>query len=418
MAYITYACFASRRYWPDENELDAAVKRVGGSLHADVALVTDASGLSSLGRGGTLVVIPLSGAVQPLILEAASGRMLTVLYAGYVQGCTDSETERLAMARNAAPTAMDTWCVLKRSEKVRFALDRAELDICLEAAKAAQHVKDAKVILVGDTEPWVISSSRSAADYERLVGSVEKVPQAELVALYERTSDSDAAAFYSRFKGGAAGIEGPADADIKNGARMAHAIVELMKSHNADAMALACFNILSCGTNCCLGVSYVNDMTGMCASCEGDMDSAVTMLLMKKLASGKLWMANPGIHPGSVINFSHCTAPVDMTGCGACSYRLRTHHESGIGVSLEVALPVGERITACRISAAESAMTVNLGRTVGGMHEAACHTQCYVKFDDFKRYIDTSLGCHQVFAFGDIGEAARLAGELLGLTVL
>lgn len=32
----------------------------------------------------------------------------------------------------------------------------------------------------------------------------------------------------------------------------------------------------------------------MVASCEGDMDSAVTMLLMKGLTDTRLWMANPG----------------------------------------------------------------------------------------------------------------------------
>jgi L-fucose isomerase-like protein len=176
--------------------------------------------------------------------------------------------------------------------------------------------------------------------------------------------------------------------------------------------------LLRTGTTACLGVSYVNDCTDRCVSCEGDLDSAVTMLLMKKLTDRPLWMANPGLHPDRVINFNHCTSPAGI--CAGCTagYQLRSHHESGIGVSLQVEMPLGCTVTACRISNEASQMTVHRGTTVQGPYEAACRTQTYVRLEDWEHYLDTALGCHQVFAFEDVCERLVTMGRLFGLQIL
>lgn len=223
---------------------------------------------------------------------------------------------------------------------------------------------------------------------------------------------------YNYFKGDEQETVEPTNADLLAAARMSGALMRMLEKYEADGMALACFNLLSTGTNCCLGVSYINDCTPYVASCEGDVDSAVTMLAMKQICTTKLWMANPGLHPDGVINFSHCTAPLDMLHTGKCPYTLRNHHESGIGTSLQVDYPIGQVVTACRISDDASKMTVQKGVTVSGEYERACRTQVYVKFDDFRHYLDTVLGCHQVFAFEDIVEEMKLLGMQLGLMIL
>lgn len=138
------------------------------------------------------------------------------------------------------------------------------------------------------------------------------------------------------------------------------------------------------------------------------------MLAMKQLSSTKLWMANPGLHPEGVINFSHCTAPLNMFGTGKCPYILRNHYESGIGTSLQFEYPAGQVVTTCRISDEVSKMTVHRGITIEGEYECACRTQAYVKFDDFKHYLNTVLGWHQIFSFEDICDNMKLLGAQLG----
>ena len=82
------------------------------------------------------------------------------------------------------------------------------------------------------------------------------------------------------------GVE-PTEEDLWNASRMAFALVTLMEQYDAKAAALACFNLLRTGTTACLGVSYINNSTDMCVSCEGDADSAITMLLMNTVEAAE-----------------------------------------------------------------------------------------------------------------------------------
>ena len=170
-------------------------------------------------------------------------------------------------------------------------------------------------------------------------------------------------------------------------------------------------------TTACLGVSYINTHTDYVIACEGDMDSAITMLIMKKLTGDNVWMANPNLCANKTVNFVHCTAPTVING-EKCHYILRNHHESGIGVSTQVTLPQDAPITFCRISNNVSQMTVHTGVSVRGEYESSCRTQLRVKPDDFDKYLKNALGCHQIFAFADISRELAYVAELLGIEVL
>ena len=138
---------------------------------------------------------------------------------------------------------------------------------------------------------------------------------------------------------------------------------------------------------------------------------------MKKLTNTRLWMANPGLQPDGSINFSHCTAPLCCTGTPLpCT--LRSHHESGIGVSVQVEIPAGVTVTACRVSDEAGSMTIHRGTTQTGPYETACRTQLHIRLEDAQHYLDTALGCHQVFAFEDITAKLEKLAALLGLRVL
>jgi hypothetical protein len=420
-----FAFFAARRYWTDETMLKNAYTELSkqvASLSDECYLITDEEGLAQLkpAANDVLVVVPMSGAVQILILSAAKRYSCVAIYAGYIKGNASAAiTERMLMY-NAAPTVMDSWGVLRRDHsRTLLALDSDQLEKVLRVFKAWDYIHGSKVILVGEMEPWVISPSRDMSYYtERLGITIEKVPQQEVADLYRSMPDSEGLKYYNKYKTNATKIAEPTDEDIKNASRMAAALEKTMENHNASGMAIACFNLLSVGTNACLGVSYINDCTDKIAACEGDMDSLCTMMIMKKLTSARLWMANPGLHPDGTINFSHCTAPLNANGLGDCPFSLRSHHESGIGVSLQVDFPIGQRITACRISDNASKMTIHSGVSVPGEYETCCRTQCYVKLDDYQHYLNTVLGCHQVIAFEDITEELKMEASLLGLEVL
>lgn len=408
--------FAASRYFGNRAQLDAVYSELCEGLQSIATtcrLIVDGEGLQSLAAepAEALILVPMSGAVQKHILQAAETCPAVALYAAYVQGNCTEAASALMVKHNAAPTLMDCWSVLrKRNARAVLALDQAGLARKVRTLAAFENLRGQKLILIGEPEPWVVSVSRNLEDYRKFGIEVESVCQQEVADLYAQMTEKQAQPYYDKYRRGAKACVEPTEGDLQNAARMTAALLQTLENHHANGMAIACFNLLSLGTTSCLGVSYINDCTDKVAACEGDLDSAVTMLMLKHLTRTKMWMANPGLHPGGVVNFSHCTAPLAVDGVADCPFTLRSHHESGIGASLQVDMPNGARLTACRISAVWGSFTVQGATGECGPREECCRTQLYVRFDDFERYLQTALGCHQVFCFEDVAEEfTRLA---------
>lgn len=414
---IVYAFYAADRYWPDREKLETAYKDLTGRLDAGNAhLLTD--GIELDAKGDVLVVVPMSGAVQAKILKDARRFDKAVLYASYIDGNSDEENADRMLRANAAPTLMDTWAVLHREPgNVMLARNDRELADKLSVLEAYFFVKGARILKIGQTEPWVVSNAGSVSAYEERFGvTIIPVEQSEVEQRFQETTREEARKYHDDFGENACGYVEPTDEDLWEASRMAAALVSVMEKYKADACAIACFNLLKTGTNTCLGVSAVNDTSDKAAACECDMDSCLTMLLMKKLSRSNLWMANPALRSSGLVNFSHCTGALNMNG--SCRYILRNHHESGIGVSLQIEYPPEETVTSVRISNEAKDITIQKGKTVKGERLNCCRTQIYVKYDDPDKYLETSLGCHQVFAFDDIANKVRDLAGLFGLHIL
>ena len=412
-----YAFYAADRYWPDREKLEKAYKDLTGRLNPGEAyLITDGAELNA--DGDVLVVVPMSGAVQPKILKDAHRFDKTILYGSYIDGNGETDTIDLMLQANAAPTFMDTWAVLHReSNNVMIARNAKELEDKLSVLDAYFFVRNSRILKIGETEPWVVSNAGSVSAYEERFGvTIIPVEQSEVEQRYRETTREEARKYHDDFGGKACGCEEPNDEDLWNASRMAAALVSVMEKYNANACAVACFNLLRTGTNTCLGVSYVNNTTDKIAACECDMDSCLTMLMMKKLSKSNLWMANPALRSNGLVNFSHCTGARNMNG--DCRYILRSHHESGIGVSLQIDYPLEETVTSVRISNEARDITIQKGKTVKGERLNCCRTQVYVKYDDFDKYLETALGCHQVFAFDDIADKVKDLAGLFDLRIL
>ncbi len=421
MKDIVYGFFAARRYWTDSNALDHAYRELTKRLKCpedSSVLIKDDEDV--LPEGRCLIVIPMSGAVQRNILNACEQFEQVVLYAAYIhQNAPDLIADEMLRC-NAAPTVMDCWGVLRRTHPhAELVLNEEKLEEAKSLLKAYSAIRNAKLLQVGVTEPWVVSNSKSLASYEARFGLViQHVEQSELAELYIECSDEDAFPYMEHFHSGVKTIVEPSESDLQNAAKMTCALLRLMERHHAQGVALACFNLLKLGTTSCLGVSYINECTDMVAACECDMDSAITMLLMKQLTKSRLWMANPGLQPDGSINFSHCTAPIRVHDGDPLCYTLRSHHESGIGVALQVDLPIGQVVTSCRISDEAQSMTVHRGLTIEGIYEPTCRTQVHIRLEDPEHYIRTALGCHQVFAFDDITESIDKLAKMFGIQIL
>ena len=89
-----------------------------------------------------------------------------------------------------------------------------------------------------------------------------------------------------------------------------------------------------------------------------------------------------------------------------------------MGVSPQVDFPDNAELTVCRLS--DEARKITIQKAVGrrGPREASCRTQMRVYFEDYAHYLESSLGCHQVFAFGDMTEEMKLLAQLFDLEIV
>lgn len=420
-----FAFFVATRYWNKDDELRAVYKNLTKAVKdiADSCIMIkdgDTSVLPDIKKEDCLVVVPMSGAVQQAVLEVANHFTFVCFYASYVKGNFLEEDSKKMLMRNAAPTLMDSWAVVKRTHKqCILAVTLQELKQTLKVFEAYSYVTNAKLILIGNTEPWVISNSEDLLTYKRKLGvEVLQIGYQELEEFYKEAKEDEIMPYVHHFANAAHEILEPTKEDIYNASRFAVALLKVIEKYDADGVALACFHLIEAlKINSCLGVSFLNDCTEKIAACEGDVDSAVTMLMMKKLSNDKLWMANPNIQNDNTVNFTHCTAP--LTVCGEkCKYSLRNHHESGIGVSPQVDFPLNKTITLCRISNDATTMTVQNGISIPGEYEPSCRSQMKVKLNDFRQYLNTALGCHQVMTFENISDELVLLGNMLNINVI
>ena len=167
-----FAFFAARRYWKDEDKLQAAYRELSSLAGENGCfLVTEADDPLALPAADCLVAVPMSGAVQKNVLAAVQKYSSAVLYGAYIRGNAEAEICEEMLRCNAAPTLMDTWGVLHRgSAKVMLALNETQLKNKLQVLQAAAHVAHARLLKIGETEPWVVSNADETAMYTAQLG--------------------------------------------------------------------------------------------------------------------------------------------------------------------------------------------------------------------------------------------------------
>ncbi|MCQ2771382.1 MAG: hypothetical protein MJ236_06275 [Clostridia bacterium] len=421
----TLVCtFASSKYWTDKDELNEVFSIIQSKFQ-DKTFVTFVDNVPSTQVNykefDDVTIVVMSGSTQPDILECASHFEKIVLFAGYVPGNFPINITDLMLCKNAGPTLMDTYGTLKREPNKVVSMQKnfKSYEAFMKVLNAYDYVKNSKVTVIKGPEPWVISTCRDTKDYEKTLGlNINVTSQEELLNIYKETTDDEAKYIYDYYLLDPVEIIEPTNETIMSCARMAKAMIKLIEKHNSCGLAIACFDLIKqSGINPCIGVSYINSETEYFAACEGDVDSAITMLLMHGLTNEKPFMANPCLQEDDSINFAHCTAPVKLHGKRQ-SYILRNHHETGVGTSIRVLYPENMNVTLLRYSGVNNVLTINKGITVKGRYEPNCRTQICIKLNDFDKYIDTVQGCHQVISFDDIEKEITDLCKLLRIKVI
>jgi len=423
------AClFVSEVYWPDAARRAALIEEVKDALEAGVGegvlaiypIVSEAEldeASSELDADAAVLFVPLSGGVQPLMQKLAGRIGHALVFNGYLPDALPAALSGRLMHGNAHPACADLYASVRRQGRpVRWLSSLGEVADLARAWNARRRLRNARILKIGETEPWVINSCRDPETIRDVVGAeVIELPREALYTAMNEVCATDIRSESERWARGASAIEGLGRADLDAACRVTAGMRALLEEHAADGLSMACFSMIGeADTTSCLALSVLNSAAASFGACEGDLDAALTQHLLKALGAEFIWIANPIIYPGNAIDLVHCTAPV--CACGAAlPYRLLRHHESGRGVAPEVALPGKREATVARISVLERNLVAHAGWAEACEHLPACHTQLRLNVESSDAVLKTLQGTHFVFTYGNLSSLLLETARFLGL---
>lgn len=179
----------------------------------------------------------------------------------------------------------------------------------------------------------------------------------------------------------------------------------IIDRYKLGGFTIRCFDLIEEYQNtACLALAMFNDQ-GIIATCEGDVPSMLSMLIVKAACNKTSFQANPSKisfgndENSNTVLFAHCTVPLSM-----CSdYEFMTHFESGLGIGVRGKLIPGE-VTIFKLSRDLKNYLLISGEIKNNPTlPNYCRTQIEVNIgdDEMYRLLNRSFGNHVIISYGD-----------------
>lgn len=268
---------------------------------------------------------------------------------------------------------------------------------------ARGEMQKARIGLVGTPSDWLVASSPLPETVKKQWGpEVVKVSLNELKQAISEVKDNEITELKNTLTSKAIEIKEPSSEEIDDVVKVYIALKRVTEKYNLSSLSVRCFDLVTdLKTTGCFALASLSD-EGIMAGCEGDLNSTLGLLLVKKLLNKTAWMANPAQldEKQNRLWLAHCTVPLTMIE----DYRLRSHFESGLGLGIQGTLPTGP-VTLLRIGgknldqvwAAEGNM-INAGYS-----DLLCRTQAEIELTGggtVKDLLERPLGNHLIMFYG------------------
>lgn len=317
------------------------------------------------------------------------------------------------MEDNAYAAAAETSAWM-RDRKIQHTLlenaknESTALRPWFEAILAHKRLKGQKLGLIGNSSPWLIASMPpKELIYKRFGIELITFPWEDLP---EWKSFPPSLEFLDFWK---LPLTDPTASDA---ARFHSFLLDLIQKEGLDAVSVECFPMaVEHKTTACLSLALLNEQS-IVASCEGDLDSSLGMMLARSICPDKgNWMANLSGFEGHQILFSHCTIAPRLNS----SFKLTTHFETDCSFAVQGRMLSG-RYTAFRMNDALTRYIVFEGRKVPkDQLLKACRTQLWIELDESqdtaRNYMQQPLGNHHILIPGDHAEQLNAFFHLVGM---
>ncbi len=266
---------------------------------------------------------------------------------------------------------------------------------------------------------------------ERFGTDVVMVPQERYDSLLESVDPEKAKAEAKAWIDDAKQIVEPTEKDVHQAARVTIALQQLMEEEQAQGLAVGtCMGWLKRGFPC-LGFTRLRDC-GIPASCEGDMDSLLTMMLFNYMFDLPGFQGNATFDTAkNSVWTAHCVGPLKMDGPDgeAAPFLLRSHSEIGGGIVPEIQYRLGQEITRTKLVNLDT-LLISTGtiREVPDKSVRACRTQIVTEVGDAAKMVrnwgggvlegDMMTLLHRVVFYGNHMQSAQHLADLMKMKVI
>lgn len=284
-----------------------------------------------------------------------------------------------------------------------------------ENIKSSGLIEFNRIAIFGEPSDWLIASGvdrefvkeKFNIDFvnislERLIARVQLIDD-EMVGLLAKDYEDSGISF------GEANHQ-----DLLNSLKLYLAISQICHEESCTCLTIRCFDIVKqLKATSCLALALLND-EGIDASCEGDLQSLLTMVMARKIAWQPAFMANPSgmSKENGTTTFAHCTIPMSMCK----KYGFRSHFESGLGIAIAGEMPVNQKYTIFKWGGRllERFFVEEVEAVEKPYSEHLCRTQITFKFYKPEYMLNCPIGNHHIIIKGAVAGKIRQAMKEIG----
>lgn len=278
-----------------------------------------------------------------------------------------------------------------------------------QCGSAALSLSGDKIAVFGEPSDWLIASNVDR-DFLKQKFNIDFV-DIPLETLFRRFSliDDNMVEFLTTDFQAVTSRGETTERDLLDSLKIYLAINQICQENNCTCATVRCFSIIEkLKATGCLALALLND-EGIDAACEGDLQSLLSMILVRRVTGMPSFMANPSAmsKDNHTTTFAHCTVPTTMCR----RYGFRSHFESQCGLAVAGEFSPSEVYTIFKWGGekldrffVEEAVSV-----VAPSNENLCRSQLTLNFYNPEYMLNNPIGNHHIIVKGAFADKLRTA---------
>ena len=278
-----------------------------------------------------------------------------------------------------------------------------------QCGSAALSLSGDKIAVFGEPSDWLIASNvdRNFLKQKFNIDFVD-IPLDTLFRRFSLIDDNMVEFLATDFQAVTSRGE-TTERDLLDSLKIYLAINQICQENNCTCATVRCFSIIEkLKATGCLALALLND-EGIDAACEGDLQSLLSMILVRRVTGMPSFMANPSAmsKENHTTTFAHCTVPTTMCR----RYGFRSHFESQCGLAVAGEFSPSEVYTIFKWGGekldrffVEEAVSV-----VAPSNENLCRSQLTLNFYNPEYMLNNPIGNHHIILKGAFADKLRTA---------